>query len=1274
MRRLAPLILLAVAATAHPATGFDRLRAVVDLDDAARGRGGSIVVQVLLDNNVVFESPRLTDASKPQSIDLPLGDASDLRLVVADGGDGPGADWADWADARLVDTTTGAVVFLSDLQSVVDAEWVATRRDRNVDGGVLTLGGTRYPRGLGALSRSSLLFPQVREAASAFVAAARKNPHPATRLSGRIPADVTVLLDGKPLTGQVDAPLAPVSLLTVRLTAPKGTPLLQHPVFEALQVSGEGRTTPLRRVAPTRILHDAAPGVPSVTLDGRPYYGGVSAGVAATIEFAHLAAPPGPPAGDHFLYFNAEVRVARRGTESFGTAEGVVLLDGVEIFRSGMLTPGEAMIVDVGLPTANPRLFELRADDCGDGSVGDLLDWAGARFADGDARGAFLSDLRPALTESEWGGIEFGVSADRRQFRTSLDFGDVIEKRDFETFIDKGVGMPAPASVLYRDLRSAFGARFEVRKALPDATRLLADGKRDEALTLLRALIAKDTLLPEPYPMLAQALESGAGASDPTEALRAWRRVIDVTRAPLAQRRTAREHIERLYAQLRPTTLQHFPEEQPPLLPTDALSKTTDQVYRVTLGDTPPWAGQAVTAAVRLRPSAAEKGKTLTAFIATRGLAVSGALYRGALPATGPASDALLQSWEPRINPALIWQVPDAGDYTLVLTHEPGLDGFDSPLTVYWSAALRDGAPAPTEKWTYELRNDGSAAVTYEATGPGALLLPHTADAIEITALKSVRASAAAEYGSLLPFPYTMGDTLVFVPAVQGAQVKFIWRDAAFNVPMSYYQSAQRDHMHFASLPGINDRVATAAVTVTLPPTAESIASADPAPSSSTDFTHQFTVAGDRSVTLDVVNPSMDTRWLVADHAALRAYLPDTFHHRRWLPEYQQLLGRIHDREQALMGRPAPQEWRYIYVTGPTQMSGFGGATWWPGQTDIAETWIAATGRIGEYNARHQPGGAGVEAHEMKWVFLQSVPLDLPRWLLSGTLSFLEEQGRLAADTGFGDYWTWRELQPCALEYQARFGGQAGGPVTRSLSELAHLPPLMLRLVEGMDWFIVQSLFEQYGPDFWPKFWRAMGDSPHQLRTLTPPDKDRRVLEVMTEVSGDANLRAKFEAWGFRFDPDPRYAPERFVRLPGLWRFHLGDDPDYAKSDCDVRTWDLVPVPSAWEELARYAQYDGFAWYRLTFPWPETMKGSEVSLLLGKIADADEVYFNGVRIGGAGGFPPAYASAWMYDRAYPIPKALIRPGQNTIAVRVYNDNGPGGLYAGVPALMLTTPR
>ncbi len=1258
MRRLAPLILLVVAASARPASGFDRFRATVGLDDDARGHGGSIAFQVWLDNQVVLESPRLADDGKPLPVDLPLGDATDLRLVVTDGGDGPGADWADWADARLVDTQTGAVVFLSDLQPVADAEWVGTRRDRNVEGGVMTLGGTRYARGLGALSRSSLLFPKAREAATAFVAAARENPHPATRLTGRIPPDAKVTLDGKPLTGDADAPLTPASLLTVRLTAPKGTPLLQYPVFEALQVSGDGRSTPLRRVAPTRIVHDAAPGVPSVVLDGRPYYGAVSSGAAATLEFAHLAAPPAPPLGASRL--QATVSVAQRGGEHGGTVEASVAFDSVVVYRSGLLTPGETAALDLPFPDA--QVLKLRSDDGSDGSIGDLVDWADARIVDAGGATSNLCDVRAALTEADWAGVECGLSADKRQLRTVAGF------------TTSGLGMPAPATVTYRGLNGAIQTRAEVRRQLPDAVRLLADGQRDDALTLLRELIAKDPLLAEPYLLIAQAREGSDDPNASTYALRAWRRVIDVARSTPAQRKTAREHIERLYAQLRPTTPQHFPEELPPPLPTEWLRQTTDQVYRLSLGDSPPWAGQAVTAAIRLRTSATEKGKTLTAFIATRGLAVSGALYRGALPATGPATDSLLQAWEPKLNPTLVWQVPDAGEYTLLLTHEPGLDGFDSPLTVYWSAALQDGTAAPAEKWSYELRNDGSAAVIYEATGPGALLLPHTADAVEVTALKSVRASAAEEYGSLLPFPYTMGDTLVFLPAAQGARVKFIWRDAAFNVPMSFYQSAERDHMHFASLPGLNGRVASAPVTVTLPPTTDSIARADPAPASSTGFTHQFTVAGDRTVTLDVINPSMDTRWLVADHATLRAYLPDTFHHRRWLPEYQQLLGRIYDWEQALMGQPAPAEMRFIYVTGPAQMSGFGGATWWPGQTDIAETWIAATGRIGEYNARHQPGGAGVEAHELKWVFAQGVPLDLPRWLLSGTLSFLEEQGRLAADTGFGDYWSWWESQPCAREYAARFGGQAGGPVTLSQSELARQAPLTQRLVEGMDWYIVESLFDKYGTDFWPKFWRKMNESPHQLRTLTPPEKDKRILEVLTDMSGDATLRAQFEAWGFRFEPDPRFAPERFFRLPGLWRFHLGDDAANAAADCDDRTWDLVPAPSAWEELARYAQYDGFAWYRLTFTWPETLKGGEMSLLLGKIADADEVYFNGVRIGGTGGFPPAYSSAWMFDRAYPVPKALIRPGQNTIAVRVYNDSGPGGLYAGVPALMVTSPR
>ena len=101
------------------------------------------------------------------------------------------------------------------------------------------------------------------------------------------------------------------------------------------------------------------------------------------------------------------------------------------------------------------------------------------------------------------------------------------------------------------------------------------------------------------------------------------------------------------------------------------------------------------------------------------------------------------------------------------------------------------------------------------------------------------------------------------------------------------------------------------------------------------------------------------------------------------------------------------------------------------------------------------------------------------------------------------------------------------------------------------------------------------------------------------------------------------------------------------------------------------AGYDGFGWYRKNIVLNDRAlrkavrrKGALV-LRLGKIDDADETYFNGVKIGATGKMPPNAETAWDVDRVYFIPKNLVNwEKPNVIAVRVFDSGGGGGLHAG----------
>lgn len=134
------------------------------------------------------------------------------------------------------------------------------------------------------------------------------------------------------------------------------------------------------------------------------------------------------------------------------------------------------------------------------------------------------------------------------------------------------------------------------------------------------------------------------------------------------------------------------------------------------------------------------------------------------------------------------------------------------------------------------------------------------------------------------------------------------------------------------------------------------------------------------------------------------------------------------------------------------------------------------------------------------------------------------------------------------------------------------------------------------------------------------------------------------------------------VNLSGSWYFSVGDNPEWANPKTIVSEWDKIYVPGEWEEY--YKGYNGYAWYRKNFDMRSYPKEGTLALLLGRIDDVDEVFINGVKIGQTGSFFPDYQSAWDVERKYYLPEGLLKPTDNVIAVRVYDEGNPGGIVSG----------
>lgn len=148
--------------------------------------------------------------------------------------------------------------------------------------------------------------------------------------------------------------------------------------------------------------------------------------------------------------------------------------------------------------------------------------------------------------------------------------------------------------------------------------------------------------------------------------------------------------------------------------------------------------------------------------------------------------------------------------------------------------------------------------------------------------------------------------------------------------------------------------------------------------------------------------------------------------------------------------------------------------------------------------------------------------------------------------------------------------------------------------------------------------------------------------------------------------------PQPLVELSGLWKFKTGDDENWRDETFDDSSFETMSVPALWED-AGHPNYNGFAWYRKTFSLDTSLIEETSVLMLGKIDDTDEVFINGERIGGTGTLTQADRGTnhdyYLQQRLYEFPSSLLKSGPNTLAVRVHDSTGGGGIYEGPLAIM-----
>lgn len=140
--------------------------------------------------------------------------------------------------------------------------------------------------------------------------------------------------------------------------------------------------------------------------------------------------------------------------------------------------------------------------------------------------------------------------------------------------------------------------------------------------------------------------------------------------------------------------------------------------------------------------------------------------------------------------------------------------------------------------------------------------------------------------------------------------------------------------------------------------------------------------------------------------------------------------------------------------------------------------------------------------------------------------------------------------------------------------------------------------------------------------------------------------------------PDPAGLP---LVLATGWRAADGDPPD---GIAGIDRLDFRPADPMKDQAAR----EGVRWYRVLLDLSPFV-GHPLAFGASGIRDVDEAWFDGVRIGGLGEFPPASDTAHFVSRLYPLPTDRVdSAGPRELVLRVWHGKRDGPVFRTPPVI------
>ncbi|WP_434362314.1 NPCBM/NEW2 domain-containing protein [Parasalinivibrio latis] len=373
----------------------DQFSSYIGLDDGA-GNGGSAVYEVHLDGQRVYVSPVLRGSDNLLHITIPISPLhAQLKLVTLPTSDGKAFDHTNWGDAKL---RIQRHVYLSDLPEVSSTNgWGPVEKDQSVgqkqanDGGIITINGTQYSKGLGTHSTSEITYDLAGKYYSAFSAVIGVDDSAGNRGSVvfEVYVDSKLVYQSPVMTGRddgtpVNIPLTDVNTeLTLKVlpTSDGGSydhadwadaKLRQKPYVYASDMQEISSTNGWGPIEKDQNVGQKQQGDGSqIRIANVGYEKGLGTHSVSSITYNID--------GLSFRYFEAVIGI----DDSAGNQGSVVfnvVVDGTRLYRSQVLR-GTHQGVPISVPlSSDSRQVVLEVENAQDGGGFDHADWANARF------------------------------------------------------------------------------------------------------------------------------------------------------------------------------------------------------------------------------------------------------------------------------------------------------------------------------------------------------------------------------------------------------------------------------------------------------------------------------------------------------------------------------------------------------------------------------------------------------------------------------------------------------------------------------------------------------------------------------------------------------------------------------------------------------------------------------------------------------------------------------------------------------------------------------